>query len=424
MQEPNKITMKEIFLESLIKHLKSRGFDVFIKNDYILTFNDGFLVSSLIDNLLKLYNDIRMPLSIYDISDLLISKHITEKEICKEGKFNSMKSRTDVEVKNMILMEILKETCIELTPEIYNKITSKIYANGKDMKIGDLLLYVMLIEDNSLKNKVYHMLPINYNDLNFDYKFIEFFNPEDKEFKFPIVEGKFNALHTDSKDSDTEFEKRAWNYYFDEGDLVYFADDIPLNYDIINLHENSHKKINLNDFENKTGVVKRCWPDLESFGRGSCYLCEVDFNGETVTNFAQFFTKKNVPNFNYANRNIENMTYSDKLRILNENIEFSLNKSMFLTKLTDINLNEIFELLKNENILITDLPVFKFKNKTMCFAKGEINDDYEHGKYEILTVSEIKKYLEKKYLIFIHTFFDMKYEIEDVLKYRAVILKE
>lgn len=55
------------------------------------------------------------------------------------------------------------------------------------------MVYVMLTEDNSIDDKNYHLLPINYADLGSDYKFTgEFFDKKsNSKFKFPIVEGKF-----------------------------------------------------------------------------------------------------------------------------------------------------------------------------------------------------------------------------------------
>lgn len=203
-------------------------------------------------------------------------------------------------------MENLKKLCVELTQEDVDNLESKYYANGNEKKVGDLVLYVMLIEDDSKEDKNYHCLPINFNDLGKEYKFTgRYFGEEykDSEFYFPIVEGKFtqpkitslNEFNDYMKSFPTRFEKREWNYYFEEGDFVVFADDIPKNYEIINTHKDSFcEKININDFKNKVGIVKKCWCDLESFASGSVYMVEVDFDGKIVTNFAQLFLKQNA----------------------------------------------------------------------------------------------------------------------------------
>jgi len=196
-------------------------------------------------------------------------------------------------------MEKLRKLCVKLTQEDVDKLKSKHYANGKEKKVGDLVLYVMLIEDDS---KDYHCLPINFNDLGNEYKFTGRYLDEKNttsEFHFPIVEGKFTQPKvTDLKEFNdymkqfpTKFQQREWNYFFEEGDLVVFADDIPANYEIINTHKDSfYEKINLDDY-NKVGRVIRCWRDLHSFASGTVYMVDVDFDGKIITNFAQLFLK-------------------------------------------------------------------------------------------------------------------------------------
>jgi hypothetical protein len=91
-------------------------------------------------------------------------------------------------------MESLKKICVELTQEKFEMLESKYYANGKEKKVGDLVLYVMLIEDDSKEDKHYHLLSINFNDLGSEYKFIgNYFKnePPTKDIILPIVEGKF-----------------------------------------------------------------------------------------------------------------------------------------------------------------------------------------------------------------------------------------
>ena len=203
-------------------------------------------------------------------------------------------------------MENLKNLCVKLTQENVDYLKSKYYANGNEKKVGDLVLYVMLIEDDSKEDKIYHCLPINFNDLGKEYKFTGRYLDEENttsEFKFPIVEGKFTQpkittlkeFNEHIKQFPTKFEQREWNYYFEEGDLVMFANDIPLNHEIINTHKDSfYEKINLDDYNNKIGKVVRCWSDLHTFAYGSVYMVEVNFDGKIITNFAQLFLKQSA----------------------------------------------------------------------------------------------------------------------------------
>ncbi len=203
-------------------------------------------------------------------------------------------------------MENLKKLCVELTQENVDNLESKHYANGTEKKAGDLVLYVMLIEDDSKEDKNYHCLPINFDDLGREYKFTGRYFDENNttsEFHFPIVEGKFTQPKVTSlkefndymKNFPTKFEEREWNYYFEEGDLVMFADDIPLKHEIINTHKDSfYEKINLDDYKNKVGKVVRCWSDLHAFANGTVYMVEVNFDGKIITNFAQLFLKQKV----------------------------------------------------------------------------------------------------------------------------------
>lgn len=205
-------------------------------------------------------------------------------------------------------MENLKKQCIILTQENVDALEAKYYANGTLKKAGDLLLYVMLIEDDSKEDKTYHCVTLNFNDLGEEYKFTgRYFdeNNENSGFYFPIVEGKLIKPEITSlkefndylKHFPTNFEKREYNYYLEEGDLVMFANDIPLNYEIINTHNDSFfEKIKLDEYKNKVGVVKRCWEDLHTFANGSIYMVEIDFNGKIITNFAQLFLKFNLDN--------------------------------------------------------------------------------------------------------------------------------
>lgn len=116
--------------------------------------------------------------------------------------------------------------------------------------------------------------------------------------------------------------------------------------------------------------------------------------------------------------------YEDKVKRFEDNISAMLHSAMFIGQITKQNLSDAYELLKNENVLIPHLPIFRYNDRVMCMATGEVHDDFEHGKYAILTAKEITQFLENGYVIFLYTVFDTKYNIGDSLKYRTVILTE
>ena len=116
--------------------------------------------------------------------------------------------------------------------------------------------------------------------------------------------------------------------------------------------------------------------------------------------------------------------YHKKVEIFENNLKSMLKTSAFITRIAQENLNDLYELLKNKNAIVPFLPVFKYDNKVMCMAKSQVSDDFEHGKYEILTVDEINEFLNNNYLVFIYTVSDQKYNETDKLKYRTVILRD
>jgi hypothetical protein len=116
--------------------------------------------------------------------------------------------------------------------------------------------------------------------------------------------------------------------------------------------------------------------------------------------------------------------YDEKVKMFEDNISRMLTNSTFIGQITKQNLSDAYELLKNENVLVPYLPIFRYNDKVMCMGKGEINNDFEHGKYAILTMNEITQFLEKGCTIFLYTVFDTKYNADDKLKYRCVILDE
>jgi hypothetical protein len=84
-------------------------------------------------------------------------------------------------------MEDLKHLCVELTQEIVDGLESKTFTNGKIKKVGDLVLYVMLHDHSD-----YHLLPINYDDLNNEYDFTgKFYSESESNPYFPVVVRKF-----------------------------------------------------------------------------------------------------------------------------------------------------------------------------------------------------------------------------------------
>jgi hypothetical protein len=101
-----------------------------------------------------------------------------------------------------------------------------------------------------------------------------------------------------------------------------------------------------------------------------------------------------------------------------------LKNSTFIGQITKENLTDIYQLLKNKNILVASLPIFRYSDKAFCFGTGKINDDFEHGKYATLTTNEINQFLEKGYIIFLYTILDTKYNKNDKFKYRTIIFKE
>lgn len=66
------------------------------------------------------------------------------------------------------------------------------------------------------------------------------------------------------------FESRFFYHFFEKGELVKLADDIPVGSEH-GLNENCNllKKIDLSLLKNKVGVVKSCDSDLESWSRGN-----------------------------------------------------------------------------------------------------------------------------------------------------------
>jgi hypothetical protein len=75
--------------------------------------------------------------------------------------------------------------------------------------------------------------------------------------------------------------------------------------------------------------------------------------------------------------------YEYNLKTFKVNILETILNSTFIEKINNFNLEEMFELLKNKNIFVTNLPVFKFKGETHLY---DITEDNINEKYEILTL--------------------------------------
>ena len=73
----------------------------------------------------------------------------------------------------------------------------------------------------------------------------------------------------------TDFEKREWNYSFEQGMVVRFADDLPEGTQIWD--GGTPLYYYPKDYMDKLAIVIECFCDLHSFGRGSYYTCRVLF---------------------------------------------------------------------------------------------------------------------------------------------------
>lgn len=116
--------------------------------------------------------------------------------------------------------------------------------------------------------------------------------------------------------------------------------------------------------------------------------------------------------------------YDEKVKMFEVNVSSMLHSATFIGQITKQNLSDVYKLLKNENILVPYLNIFRYNDKVMCMASTPKNDNFEYGKYMILTTDEMTEFLEKGYTVFLYTVFDTKYNEGDKLKYRTVILNE
>jgi hypothetical protein len=92
----------------------------------------------------------------------------------------------------------------------------------------------------------------------------------------------------------TPMEEREWNYSFGEGEEVMFAPDLPDSYfdSVGDFLEDTFLDLRpFKDYRGKKGIVTKCWSDLHAFGRGSSYMCTVDFDGLVHSTMCKFFVK-------------------------------------------------------------------------------------------------------------------------------------
>ena len=86
------------------------------------------------------------------------------------------------------------------------------------------------------------------------------------------------------------FESRFFNHFFENGELVKLADDIPYGSEN-GLSEKGDwlKKVDLSILKNKVGVIKSCDSDLDSWSHGSSYTAEVQFDDLSVSGISAYF---------------------------------------------------------------------------------------------------------------------------------------
>ena len=120
----------------------------------------------------------------------------------------------------------------------------------------------------------------------------------------------------------------------------------------------------------------------------------------------------------------KSMSYNEKLEILSERINDTLNNSPLSDRVNKENLDEIYNLLHNERVIVPQLaPIFNYENMFMSVI-GRDDKDLKDGKTMILTVSEINNFLRGGCLVFIGYILCMDYFENDDLKYRVVVLDE
>ena len=115
--------------------------------------------------------------------------------------------------------------------------------------------------------------------------------------------------------------------------------------------------------------------------------------------------------------------YDEKFNIFQENINMTLKNSPVNNSIIKQKLNDVYGVLKNKNVIVPHLPIFRYNNKLMSVI-GRDNDNIKHGKTMILTVSDINRFLNKKYIVFLYNVLCVEYNKNNELKYRVVVLDE
>jgi len=119
-----------------------------------------------------------------------------------------------------------------------------------------------------------------------------------------------------------------------------------------------------------------------------------------------------------------NVTYEIKLKNFKQNLVYLFENSTFISQIIEQNFENVFELLKNDNLLVTPLPVFRYYEKVFGMSNGEKTHTFDDGKYDEITVDEIKKRLDDKYIVFIYNMVDGKYDNVNSFKFRTVTLNK
>jgi hypothetical protein len=119
-----------------------------------------------------------------------------------------------------------------------------------------------------------------------------------------------------------------------------------------------------------------------------------------------------------------NVTYEIKLKNFKQNLVYLFGNSIFISQITEQNFENVFELLKNDNLLVAPLPVFRYYEKVFAMSNSDKIKTFDDGKYDKLTVDEIKKRLNDGYIVFIYNMVDNKYDNVNNFKFRTVTLNK
>lgn len=122
----------------------------------------------------------------------------------------------------------------------------------------------------------------------------------------------------------------------------------------------------------------------------------------------------------------KNISYDEKVKTFESNVTSRL-ISMKIKSLTKEEHEDAYELLKNENVLVPNLPIFRYNGRVMSIPSDLKNENFDDGKYLILSASEIKKYLDSGYLVFLYCISDNIHNISEnnsELKYDTIVITD